>query len=158
MERVTIMNHTPDVQADIAAVRALLERTCDAWNRGDGAAYGTAFTDDATDVTFVGTIYQGAQEIGAAHQVLFDSFLKGTRLAMEIVDIRFYGADTAVAVTRGDTYKGRPKKLGKVQTYTIVRGADGRWRIAAIQKTKHQSLMEAVSFRFQPASKPRARR
>lgn len=137
-------------------IRDLLHRTVEAWNRSDGTAYGECFTEDATDVTFVGTIYHGGKEIGSAHQALFDSFLKGTRLAMEIVDIRFYGPDTAVAVTRGDTYKGRPKKLGKVQTYMIVRGADGAWRIAAIQKTKHNALLEGVSFRFQPKTRPQA--
>ncbi|MGV9778709.1 SgcJ/EcaC family oxidoreductase [Streptosporangium sp. NPDC003464] len=151
------MDHIAGVEADTAAIRALLERARDAWDRGDGTAYGAAFAPDATDVTFVGTVYHGSAEIGRAHQVLFDSFLKDTRLAMEIVDIRFYGADTAVVVTRGDTYKDRPKKLGKVQTYTIVRGADGDWRIAAIQKTKRQGLMEAISFKFQPATKPSAR-
>ncbi|MDR8409879.1 SgcJ/EcaC family oxidoreductase [Nonomuraea sp. 3-1Str] len=149
------MNHQRTTEADTAAVRHLLERSCEAWNRGDGAAYGELFTDDATDVTFVGTVYQGGEEIGRAHQALFDSFLKGTRLAMEILDIRFYGADTAVVVSRGDVHKGRPGKLGKVQTYTLVRGEDGRWRIAAVQKTKRQRLMEAVSFKFQPATKPR---
>ena len=139
-------------------IRTLLQQTVDAWNRGDGTAYGAAFTDDATDVTFVGTIYRGGKEIGEAHQVLFDSFLKGTRLAMEVLEIRFYGPSAAVAVTRGDTYKGKPKKLGKVQTYLLVRGEDGRWKIAAIQKTKHNALMEGISFRFQPKTKPASQR
>nr|WP_055507859.1 SgcJ/EcaC family oxidoreductase [Nonomuraea pusilla] len=140
--------------ADIAAIRAVLQQSQDAWNRGDGTAYGACFTDDATDVTFVGTVYHGGAEIGRAHQALFDSFLKGTRLAMEIVEIRRYGADAAVVVTRGEVVKGTPKKLGKLATYTLVREADGRWRIAAAQKTKHKALMEAVSFRFQPATRP----
>ncbi|MFI6597843.1 SgcJ/EcaC family oxidoreductase [Nonomuraea sp. NPDC050536] len=137
-------------------IRDLLHRTVEAWNSADGTAYGEFFTEDATDVTFVGTIYRGGKEIGSAHQVMFDSFLKGTRLAMEIVDIRFYGPDTAVAVTRGETYKGKPKKPGKVATYLIVRGADGEWRIAAVQKTKRNALLEGISFRFQPKSRPRA--
>lgn len=152
------MNRNNAIETDTAAIRALLERTCDAWGRGDGVAYGELFTADATDVTFVGTVYHGGEEIGRAHQALFDSFLKGTRLAMKIVDIRFYGPDTAVVVSHGDVYKSKPKKLGKVQTYTVVRQSDGQWRIAAIQKTKRQNLMEAISFRFQPATKPRATR
>ncbi|MEV6157561.1 hypothetical protein AB0L53_45215 [Nonomuraea sp. NPDC052129] len=75
---------------------------------------------------------------------------------MEILEIRRYGADTAVVVTRGEVVKGAPKKLGKLATYTLVREADGQWRIAAVQKTKHKGLMEAVSFKFQPATKPAA--
>ncbi|MEU7837272.1 SgcJ/EcaC family oxidoreductase [Nonomuraea sp. NPDC049129] len=141
---------------DLAAIRTVLQRSQDAWNRGDGAAYGACFSDDATDVTFVGTVYHGGAEIGRAHQALFDSFLKGTQLVMEILEIRRYGADTAVVVTRGEVVKGAPKKLGKLATYTLVREADGQWRIAAVQKTKHKGLMEAVSFKFQPATKPAA--
>ncbi|MFG1964815.1 SgcJ/EcaC family oxidoreductase [Nonomuraea sp. NPDC049028] len=141
---------------DLAAIRTVLQRSQDAWNRGDGAAYGACFSDDATDVTFVGTVYHGGAEIGRAHQALFDSFLKGTQLVMEILEIRRYGADTAVVVTRGEVVKGAPKKLGKLATYTLVREADGQWCIAAVQKTKHKGLMEAVSFKFQPATKPAA--
>ncbi|MFF5532961.1 hypothetical protein ACFY71_10815 [Streptomyces cinerochromogenes] len=60
---------------------------------------------------------------------------------------------------RGDTYKGsRPRRLGKVQTYTLVREADGEWRIAAFQNTKRRPLMEAVSFRFAPGLVPAAGR
>ncbi len=142
---------------DTTAIRALIERSQDAWNRGDGVAYGACFTADATDVTYVGTVYHGGEEIGRAHQALFDSFLKGTRLTVEILEIRCYGADTAIVVTRGESSKGQPSKLGKFATYTVVRDPEGQWRIAAVQKTKHKPLMEAVSFRFQPATRPAAR-
>ncbi|MGW5158025.1 YybH family protein [Nonomuraea wenchangensis] len=139
--------------SDLAAITAVLRRSQDAWNAGDGAAYGACFTDDATDVTFAGTVYQGGAEIGRAHQALFDSFLKGTRLTIEIAGLRQYG-DTAVVLTRGEVAKGTPKKLGKLATYTLVRQAGGQWRIAAVQKTKHKPFMEAVSFAFQPATRP----
>ncbi|MFD9940975.1 SgcJ/EcaC family oxidoreductase [Nonomuraea sp. NPDC059023] len=132
----------------VTEIQAVIQRSQDAWNRGDGAAYGACFTADATDVTFTGTVYHGGAEIGRAHQVLFDSFLKGTRLNVEIIETRTYGNDVAVVVTRG----GRRKKLA---TYTIVRESDGEWRIAAVQKTQRKPLMEAVSFGFQPASRPR---
>ncbi|MFI6848665.1 SgcJ/EcaC family oxidoreductase [Kitasatospora sp. NBC_00085] len=148
---------------DAAAIRALLERGAAAWADGDGTAYGACFTEDATDVTYVGTVYHGGEEIGRAHQALFDSFLKGTRLILDITDLRFYGTDTAVVVTRGDVRKGgtpeqdgKQGKVGKLATYTVVREADGRWRIAAVQKTQRKPLMEAVSFRFQPATRPAA--
>ncbi|MGW4118712.1 SgcJ/EcaC family oxidoreductase [Nocardia sp. NPDC004711] len=143
--------------ADTTAITALIERSQDAWNRGDGSAYGACFTTDATDVTYVGTVYHGGEEIGRAHQALFDSYLKGTRLMVEIVEIRHYGADAAVVVTRGESAKGEPRKLGKLATYTVVRDTDGQWRIAAVQKTQHKPLMEAVSFKFQPATRPAAR-
>ncbi|WP_330183038.1 SDR family NAD(P)-dependent oxidoreductase [Nocardia sp. NBC_01503] len=146
--------YTNDI--DDTAIRALIERSAAAWGRGDGTAYGACFTDDATDVTYVGTVYHGGKEIGAAHQALFDSFLKGTRLTIDIQEIRRYGADTAIVVTRGESGKGEAKKLGKLATYTVIRDTDGEWRIAAVQKTQHKPIMEAVSFKFQPATRPAA--
>ncbi|MEV0550715.1 SgcJ/EcaC family oxidoreductase [Nocardia salmonicida] len=146
------------MDTDNLDIRALVQRSQDAWNRGDGAAYGACFTADATDVTFAGTVYHGGVEIGRAHQALFDSFLKGTRLTVQILEIRRYGSDTAIVVTRGESSKGDAKKLGKLATYTVIRDADGQWRIAAVQKTQRKPLMEAVSFRFQPATRPGAHR
>ncbi|MFE6888119.1 SgcJ/EcaC family oxidoreductase [Streptomyces sp. NPDC057694] len=141
---------------DIAEIRALLQRSAAAWNRGDGTAYGEQFTADATDVTYVGTVYRGGPEIGRAHQALFDSFLKDVKLTVEIIDLRFHGPDTAVVVARGEVHKRRPRRLGKLATYTVVREADGHWRIAAVQKTQRKRFMEALSFRFQPATRPAA--
>ncbi|MFI2203815.1 SgcJ/EcaC family oxidoreductase [Streptomyces sp. NPDC020192] len=146
-------------EADTTAIRDLLERTCTAWGNGDGTTYGEQFTEDATDVTYVGTVYHGGAEIGRAHQALFDGFLKGTALTLEIESHRFYGPDTAVVVARGDVHKGsgRPKRLGKFATYAVVRESDGQWRIAAVQKTQRKPLFEAISFRLQPATRPAAR-
>lgn len=138
------------------AVTAVLDRLTTAWNAGDGAAYGAEFTADATYITYVGTLYVGGIEIGAAHQDLFESFLKGTRLTSEIVDIRFTGPDTAVVITRGDVHKGRPGRLRKIQTYTVIRQETGDWKVAAFQNTKHKALMEAISFKARPATKPAA--
>ncbi|WP_219517622.1 SgcJ/EcaC family oxidoreductase [Nonomuraea ceibae] len=142
---------------DSTAITAVLERLADAWRIGDGAAYSAEFTPDATYITYVGTLYVGRPEIGSAHQALFDSFLKGTRLAYEIIDIRFTGPDTALVITCGDTYKDKPGKLQKIQTYALARQGDGRWQVAAFHNTKHKPVMEAISFKFQPAAKPAVR-
>ena len=146
-----------NTHTDTTAIRALIERSADAWARGDGTAYGACFTADAVDITYVGTVYHGRADIGRGHQALFDSVLKGTRLIIEIVDIRRYGSDTAIVSTRGESAKRPPKKLGKLATYTVVRDTDGQWRIAAVQKTRHKPLLEAVSFLFQPDSRPAVR-
>lgn len=94
----------------------------------------------------------------ASHRALFAGVLKGTRLADEVLDIRYYGPDVAVVTSRGDTYKGSPKQApAKVQTYTVVRG-DGRWRIAAFQNTKRRKLMERMTFWITPAARPAEQR
>lgn len=141
---------------DEAGVRAVLARLADAWERGDGAAYGECFTEDATYVAWMGTTYRGGGDIGRSHQVLFDTFLKGTKVfTEEPADIRFYGADMAVVTSRGDVGKKKPGRTSKVQTYTVVR-RDGAWKVAAFQNTKRNSLMEWISFRTQPGIRPAA--
>ncbi|MEU6663150.1 SgcJ/EcaC family oxidoreductase [Streptomyces sp. NPDC046821] len=144
---------------DSTAITSVLDELTAAWGRHDAQAYGDLFTQDATYVTFTGSLYQGRQEITDSHRALFMSFLKGTKLADEVIDIRFQGPDAAVVSGRGDTYKGRrPRKLSKIQTYTFVRESDGdgngeghgRWRIAAFHNTKRKPLMEFVSRRFAP--------
>ena len=109
---------------DRAAVMLLVYALEDAWARHDADAYGALFTSDATYTTFLGTRYRGRAEIVESHRALFARALRGTRIANDILDVRFYGPDTAVLTSSGDTYKGgRPERLGKVQTYTIVRRA-----------------------------------
>ncbi|SFW90407.1 SgcJ/EcaC family oxidoreductase [Amycolatopsis australiensis] len=143
---------------DSTTVTAVLDSLAEAWGRGDADAYGAHFTEDATYVTFVGTRYQGRDDIADSHRALFAKFLKGTQLAHEVLDVRFLGADVAVLTSRGDTYKGtRPEKLGKLQTYTLVRDGD-RWLVAAFHNTQRKPLMERVSFAFAPETKPKGER
>jgi uncharacterized protein (TIGR02246 family) len=145
-------------QTQQAAVEAVIDSLAEAWQRNDAAAYAAHFTEDASYVTFVGTHYQGRQDIGDSHRALFAKFLKGTRLAHEILDVRELAPGVAVLTSRGDTYQGAsPKKLTKVQTYVLVR-ADGRWLVAAFHNTQRKPLMEGISFRFAPATRPAATR
>lgn len=142
---------------DRTAVMLLVYALEDAWARHDADAYGALFTSDATYTTFLGTRYRGRAEIVESHRALFTGVLRGTRIADDILDVRFYGPDTAVLTSSGDTYTGgRPERLGKVQTYTIVRRPDGAWRVAAFQNTKRRPLLEELSFRLTPAARPGA--
>ncbi|MER5865131.1 SgcJ/EcaC family oxidoreductase [Kitasatospora sp. NPDC002040] len=145
--------------SETAAVQAVLNRLVDAWARHDAEAYGDLFTEDATYITYIGTRYQGRPDIVACHRTLFGGLAKGTRLADATLDIRFPAPGLAVVNGRGDTYKGkRPQKLSKIQTYTLVRGDDGQWLIAAFQNTKRKPLLEALSYRLAPGLVPAAGR
>ncbi|MFD5728211.1 MULTISPECIES: SgcJ/EcaC family oxidoreductase [unclassified Streptomyces] len=144
---------------DQRAVCDTLRDLTDAWGRADATGYGEQFTADATYTTYVGTHYQGREDIADAHRALFGGFVKGTSLADLFLGIRFYGPDTAVVTSRGDTYKGDAPSaadLSKTQTYTLVREGDGHWRIAAFHNTQRQNVMERVSFLWDPATAPKA--
>ncbi|MET9693565.1 SgcJ/EcaC family oxidoreductase [Streptomyces sp. NPDC006514] len=103
------------------------------------------------------TYHQGRGDITEVHRALFCGFVKGTKLADSLLGIRFLGPDTAFVTSRGDTYTGgKPGELTKVQTYTMVREADGQWRIAAFQNTQRQPVMEKVSFLLSSGTIPAA--
>lgn len=144
---------------DLRAVCATIGEMTAAWDRNDADAYGATFTENATYTTFVGTYYSGRRDLTEAHRALFSGFLKGSKLADSFLGVRFYGDDVAIVTSRGDRYDGdRPKDLSKTQTYTLVREADGKWRIASFHNTKRQSVFERVSFLFDPATKPELER
>lgn len=130
-----------------------------AWNRNDADAYGAAFTENATYTTFLGTHYTGRSDITESHRALFSGFLKGSKLVDSFLDVRFYGDDVAIITSRGDRYDDEPPtRLSKIQTYTVVQQTDGQWRIAAFHNTQRRTVMERISFLFDPATQPRAER
>jgi uncharacterized protein (TIGR02246 family) len=75
------MEHSSKLAAeDEAAIRALLDRLGEAWARGDGQAYASVFSEDATFDNAPGQRVVGRQGIAASHQQIFDSVLTHTRL------------------------------------------------------------------------------
>lgn len=145
--------------ADLRAVCETIGTMTAAWGRGDADAYGATFTENATYTTFLGTHYTGRRDLTEAHRALFSGFLKNTELADSFLGVRFYGTDVAIVTSRGDRYEGeRPTELSKTQTYTVVREADGRWRIAGFHNTQRQTVMERISFLFDPATEPETER
>jgi uncharacterized protein (TIGR02246 family) len=138
-------------------VRDVLATMADAWAHGDADAYGSVFTEDATYTTFMGTVYSGRRDIVESHRALFRKFLKDTKLSGGGMTIRFPRPDVAIVTSTGDTFKGKPpRKLSKVQTYTLIRQPSGQWLITAFHNTQRKSLLEAVMFRFTPQTRPTA--
>lgn len=112
-------------QAEEEAIRGLFEALIDDWATGDGAAYGSRFTEDADYVAFDGTRTRRRQEISASHQRLFDKYLKGTRLVGEVESVRFLGPDVALVHASGGTVmRGKTKpspERDSIQTLVAFR-------------------------------------
>ena len=136
--------------ADEKAVRGLYRQLMDGWNRGSGAAFAAAFTEDGDLVAFDGTHFKGRREIEPSHQELFDRWMKGTRLVGEVVDVRFLGPEVAVMHAVGGTVmrgRSRPSpERDSIQTLVATR-EDGEWRLAAFQNTRVRPIgRNAASF------------
>ena len=131
--------NTTQNSTDEAAVRGVYQQLMEGWNEGNGAAFAAAFTDDGDLVAFDGTHLKGRAEITPFHQQLFDKWLKGTRLAGHVEDVRFLSPDVALMHAVGGTVM-RGKTLpspgrDSIQTLVATR-QDGAWRLAAFQNTR----------------------
>jgi uncharacterized protein (TIGR02246 family) len=62
------------------AVRAVMARLREAWERGDGQAYASLFSEDAQYVTAPGERMRGRKSIADSHQEIFNTFFKETKL------------------------------------------------------------------------------
>ena len=80
---------------EIAA--SVLQRLEQAWNAGDGAAYGREYTDDAHFVNVQGVLYRGSAAIATGHDEIFRSVYAGSVNRMRLLDATPLGADVIIA-------------------------------------------------------------
>jgi uncharacterized protein (TIGR02246 family) len=133
------MTTTHAERTDESAVRSLYDELIAGWNEGSGRRFAAAFTVDGDLVAFDGTHLHGRQVIEEFQQMLFDKWLKGSRLTGGVSEVRFLGPDTAVVHAVGGTIKRGKTKPGRardsIQTLVAHRTGEG-WRIAAFQNTR----------------------
>lgn len=135
-----------DQQADEQAIRALVDQQVKGWAACDPAAYASVFTADADYITFLGSHYTGRDAIAASYVPLFRRLLKGTRLLVDITEVRFLTADVALVHANASVVKGvrrRNRRTARVNTSVAVR-TDGRWQLAASQNTTHRRVAEPL--------------
>lgn len=129
--------------ADEAAIRDLYQQMIDGWNAGSGEGFASVFAEDGEQVAFDGTRYHGRVEIAAAHQQLFDTWVKGSRLVGKVLDVRLLTPDVAQMNTIGGTILAGQSDIdpdrNSIQTFIAVK-RDDAWRVAAFNNTRAQYL------------------
>lgn len=124
--------------ADVAGVQELLDGMTRAWARGDGAGYAAAFSPDARYVTMSGLRIVGRPAIAAAHQRLFDSVFRGSRLDVDDpVEVQRVAPDVVVLHGRGTvSVPGGHDRVrpGGLLTMVAVRD-DAGWRFVSFSNT-----------------------
>lgn len=122
------------------AVRSVVERFADAWNRHDMGAFSQLFGEDADFVNVIGTRWIGRPAIREAHAATHATIFKESRLTIEQTDVRFLDPDVAVARSRwtltGHTASdGQPGALRTGFLTNVLVQRDGRWEIAVSRNT-----------------------
>lgn len=80
--------------------RSAAGRLQEAWNAGDGDAYGSAFSPDSDFVTIRGEFHRGRQAIARGHQAIFDTIYAKSTVTYEVVDARALGDSVVLAHLR----------------------------------------------------------
>lgn len=85
--------------ADESAVRALVQKCIEGWNKGSGEAFAAQFAEDSDFVVGNGMHLKGRKQNASNHQQIFDTFYKGTRLWAQVKSVRFLRPDAALVHT-----------------------------------------------------------
>lgn len=132
----------PVSDADARAIRAVIDRQADAWNRHDMNAFVADMTPDVDWVNIVGMHWEGRETVRRAHAVLHQGiFAHSCLLPPDSLELREIapGVVVAVSVSRiegaGPTPSGKPyPEGGKILTLVFVK-TDSGWRIAHAHNT-----------------------
>jgi uncharacterized protein (TIGR02246 family) len=83
-------------QQDEAAIRAIIAAQAEAWNAGDGSAYGKDVAADASFTNLFGMVMYGAPTFIERQRKVLATFYKGTTKHHAIRRIRFVTPDVAI--------------------------------------------------------------
>jgi uncharacterized protein (TIGR02246 family) len=133
-----VLSHAREVaDADAAAIRAVIERQREAWNRHDMDAYVADMTPDVDWVNIVGMHWEGRETVRKAHAALHKGIFAHSRsLPPESLELREIapGVVVVVKISRiegaAPTPDGKPyPEGGNILTLVFVK-TDTGWRIA----------------------------
>ncbi len=127
---------TSTTEADLIA-RAVLERLENAWNQGDGEAFGAVYTDDASFVTIRGEHLRGRGSIAAGHHGILATIYAGSTNRMHLIDARALADDVILASAQSTLDAPHGPLQGvhiATSTSVMIRNGDD-WSVAATQNT-----------------------
>jgi len=121
--------------ADEAAMRESVKQLETGWNTKSGAVFAKPFAEDADYVVINGMYFKGRADIQTAHQRIFDTIFKDTKISLTVKQIRFLRSDVAVIHVNGHR-DGPTKELTGDAILTLVMTKEQQgWTIAAFQNT-----------------------
>ena len=126
---------------DIHALQSLYRKKIEGWNEANGQKFAEPYAEDANFIGFDGTYLFGRMEIAEFHQMLFDKFLRGTRLIGKIKSIKFPIPNVAIIVAISGTIEANQSSINpernSIHTIVAINHRDsGQWCFTAFQNTR----------------------
>jgi len=129
----TALAHTNAVAA------TMVQQAEEAWNAGDGLAFGSLFADESDFVDIRGGHHRGdGAHIGRGHQALFDSIYAGStvRIRLDVTRPLESGCILAVATSTLDAPRGPLQGVNRSRMTMVIAEQGGRWAITAFHNTR----------------------
>jgi uncharacterized protein (TIGR02246 family) len=144
--------HAQSSSGDEAAIRSILQRQQDAWNKGDAKAFAADAEEDCLFTNIIGTPYPGRKDFEERHATIFRTVFAGSHLAIRIRTLKIITPD--VAITESELalrdYKGLPPGVHasedgvlytELEEVFVKRGSD--WRMAAFHNVDRKPPAQA---------------
>ena len=122
---------------DEQALREIVRRLEDAWNKSDSVAWSKLFAEDADFIHVLGGHFHGREAIEQGHRLIFDTVYKGSVNKFQVEKIRFAGPDVAIVfvfATLKVNNPGMPPQLFARPTL-IAQRRDAGWEVVTFQNT-----------------------
>ena len=115
----------------------ILQRLQNAWNAGDGAAFGAPMAEDADFVTIRADHLKGRQAIIASHLHIFETFYKGSRNELSLESARMVGDHIALVHGRSVLQAPSGPLAGRheARLSLVVTPNEPDWQIASFHIT-----------------------
>lgn len=122
------------------AIRDIVAAQAQAWNAGDGVAYGRHVAPEASFTNIFGMVMYGSEAFVARHRQILATFFKGTTKRHDIRRIRFVTPDVAIVDIDNELrgieamppgLPGPPDGVLKTQLMQVFVRRDGQWWVEA---------------------------
>ena len=131
--------------ADRQAIREVMDRFMDAWNRHDAKAFAAVFAEDADFTNWRGTGASGRSKIEEAHAPMFAAAFKNSHQKYTEIKTRFIRPDVAAVDVRWEMTglmdaqgNPRPDRQGLL-SFVMAKDA-GRWQIIVMHNLDVSAL------------------
>lgn len=126
---------------DDDAIRAVVDRLTEAWNRHDAHAFAAVFAEDADFTNVIGLGASGRDKIEAFHAPMFSSFFKNSHLTHQDIKVRLIRPDISAVdvrwqMTGATDPQGNPWPNRKGLINFVAVKEKGVWQILVLHNTE----------------------
>ena len=134
---MTLTSSPPSTGDGEAIASDILQRLQNAWNAGDGAAFGASMAEDADFVTIRADHLRGRQAIVASHLHIFETFYKGSRNEISLESVRMLSDDIALVHARSVLHAPDGPLAGRheAEMSLVLTPGQSAWQIASFHIT-----------------------